>query len=435
MFRYRLPRRLVAAQLLVIVFLPIAMGDTAPGQEEPAEPDTYVAGQVVVKLDPAAQPSIDALNASYGTTTVATLAQSAGTYLVQGAPGADAEATAVRMSADRSIAFAEPNFIGEAPEGNPRGIGGWGGTDPAPIASQYAVSMLGLSQAQAYSRGSGVVVAVLDTGVQLDHPALRAHLTTARYDFVDNDTEPSDSVDGRDYDGDGVADEMAGHGTHVAGIVNLVAPDAMIMPLRVLNSDGRGDIFSVAEAIGYAVEHGATVINLSLGTTDRTDVLEEALERATKRGAVIIAAAGNQNTEIEQFPASDNCALSVTAIGANNIKSSFANFGGRIDLVAPGDSIFSTFPPGGYAWWSGTSMTAPFVAGQVALIHSLQPSLNAAEIAALIGGTSHSIDRDNPAYAGRLGQGRIDIGDSLRTLVSGDLPSSNHGMISGGCVD
>jgi subtilisin family serine protease len=283
------------------------------------------------------------------------------------------------------------------------------------------------------SRGAGAVVAVIDTGAQLDHPALAASFTAARHDFIDGDDVPDDVFS--DVNGDGVADEAAGgHGTHVAGIVHLVAPEAQIMPLRVLDADGNGDIFTVAEAILYAIHNGADVINLSLGTPSKSDLLKEVVREATRNGVVVVAAAGNLNTNAPQYPAADQCALSVTAIGPTGIKSEFANFGGKVEFAAPGESIYSTFPKDGYAWWSGTSMATPFVAGQAALIHSAGPALNARDIALLIGGTARSLDKLNPQFVGRLGRGLIDISASLELLLTGNLPKSNHGLMGLSCI-
>jgi thermitase len=124
---------------------------------------------------------------------------------------------------------------------------------------------LGLSCAAQISQGDGITVAVPDTGAQLDHPALKANFKgVKRYDFVDNDTDPSEHWIGQDDDGDRVADEMTGHGTHVAGIVDRVAPAAKIMPLRVLDTEGYGDVFTISKAIRYSWLNGAKVINLSL---------------------------------------------------------------------------------------------------------------------------------------------------------------------------
>ncbi len=244
-----------------------------------------------------------------------------------------------------------------------------------------------------------------------------------------------DEPNGLDDDGDSLVDEAAGHGTHVAGIIHLVAPDARIMPLRVLDSDGRGNMFTLAKALLYASSNGADVVNLSLGTPSRSDLLRDAVRELTRNGVAVVAAAGNGNTNAKQYPAADNCALAVTSVGSANTKSTFANFGGWITVAAPGEGIYSTLPPSGYAWWSGTSMATPFVAGQAALISSLSPSLTVRDVATLISGTAQSLDVMNPAFAGQLGSGQIDIGVSLERLQAGHLSTSGGSPISGSCVE
>ena len=211
--------------------------------------------QVVVKLNPLAGATIAAINATYGTTTLKPLVSSVGIYLLQVPDGSTAEEIAEAMAGDLRLLYAEPNFVGEAPEGVGRHTWGWGDTNAAPLDSQYAINLLGLPAAWQQSRGAGVVVAVLDSGVQLDHPALAAVWTPERYDFVDDDGDPQLA--------DGATPIAFGHGTHVAGIIHLVAPQARIMPLRVLDNAARGDFFQLAEAIIYATDPGAKVINMS----------------------------------------------------------------------------------------------------------------------------------------------------------------------------
>jgi subtilisin family serine protease len=393
----------------------------------------FRAGQVVVKLNPAAGASIDDINATYGTSTLAVLPSDDGIYLLQTPPDTDAQAQAEKIGLDLRLEFAEPNFVGQAPEANPSGIRGFGGLDSAPFFSQYANDMLGLTQAHTFGSGAGAVVAVVDSGAALDHPALAGVLVPG-YDFLDDDPTPADEANGLDDNGNGLVDEGWGHGTHIAGIIHLVAPQAKIMPLRALNSDGDGDLFAVARALEFAVRNGANVINLSLGTPSKSALIDNAIRDATLRGATVVAAAGNLNSETTQYPAGSQCALAVSSVGPTDIKSSFANYGGNIDFVAPGESIYSTFPGGGYVYWSGTSMATPFVAGQAALIHGNAPTFNARDIAMLIGGTARSVDKLNPAVSGELGAGQIRIGDSLSAIAAGAVHDSGRGLLSSSCV-
>lgn len=393
-------------------------------QTTPLEPATT---QVVVKLNPLAGSTIAEINRTYGTTTSKPLLNSAGIYLLQVPDGTTAAALAEQMAADLRLLYAEPNFVGAAPEGVGRHTWGWGGLDGAPQASQAAITQLGLPTAWQYSRGAGVVVAVLDSGVQLNHPALAAVWTVERYDFVDDDDNPQVITAG--------ATALAiGHGTHVAGIVHLVAPDARIMPLRVLDNQGRGDIFQLAEAIIYATTHGAKVINMSLGTNEASDLLDDITQWATSRGVTVVAAAGNLNTKERQYPAASSCVLAITALNERQQKADFANYGSWIALAAPGVSIYSSLPPDGYGWWSGTSMATPWAAGQAALIYSLNAQLDVRQIAELMVGTAQSVDGANPKFRGKLGAGLPALDVSLARLASGNLPHVG-GVMSGSCVE
>ena len=376
--------------------------------------DERETNELVVKLQPTV--IIDEINVTYGTTTIETLLGSAAIYLLQVPSGQTSHDITDRMHDDARLIYAEPNLTSRAPEGDGRFQFNWGGKDPAPGNSQYVVAQLGLTRAHQLSRGAGVIVAVLDTGIEMAHPDF-AGLLTAGYDFIDDDAVPEDTQNGVDDDGDGHIDEAYGHGTHVAGIVHLVAPDAQIMPLRVLDADGTGNIFVITEAIQYAVAHGASVLNLSLGTDARSELMKDILDDQYEHGQmVMVAAAGNLNADQKQYPAALTEVIGVASVGQNDVKSDYSNYGDWVEVAAPGESIFSAVPPAGYAWWSGTSMAAPFVAGQAALIRSVAPNISAGSVANQIINTAHSIDAANPGMAGLLGRGRIDIGASLDAM-------------------
>jgi len=239
---------------------------------------------------------------------------------------------------------------------------------------------LHLDAAHATSRGYGAMVAVLDTGIDLDHPGFRGRIFKG-YDFVDRDADPSEAQDGLDQDGDGQVDEALGHGTHVAGLVSLVAPGARIMPLRVLNNDGVGNAYNVASAIEYAVNNGATVINMSLTFSTTSAAVDRAITYAQLHDVLIVAAAGNSGSYGPlEYPASDPRVVSVASVNAAGERSTFSAWSNTVTLSAPGENLLSTFWNGGYAVWSGTSMSAPIVSGTVALLQSSRIGLSASEV-------------------------------------------------------
>jgi thermitase len=392
----------------------------------------YEVGQIVIKLAQSGGNDLFGINQTYGTITLASLPNHSDIFLLQTALGTNAEQLVQVMQRDVRLLYAELNYINENPEdGSTDRIYGWGDGGSSTMRDQNSARTLQLQSAHGLSQGAGTLVAILDTGVQLNHPALSSSIESLGYDFVDNDLQPTDEANGLDDDGDGRVDELYGHGTHIAGIVHLVAPEARLLPLRVLNSDGRGNNFRTASAIVYAAQRGADAINLSLGTPHQSLLLRDAVNEAARLGAVVVAAAGNLNTDAKQYPAAEACAIAVTSINAYDKKSSFANYGGWIGVVAPGEDIYSIVPVDGYVSWSGTSMATPFVAGQAALLRGANPQLTLNQVGLLIGGTAHSLDNKNPAYRTQLGEGRIDFLASLEALAANSWPTPDHNVFAG----
>ncbi len=324
------------------------------------------------------------------------------------------------VGGDGRVEYAEPNYLAQDPESR-RGRGSWVLVEGASgYAEQWAPDLIRLPLAHTISRGAGVTVAVLDTGIDATHPAFAGRLVPG-FDFVDFDGDPGEVLLA------GAPNAGYGHGTHVAGLVALAAPEAKIMPVRVLDSEGVGNIWVLSEGLFFAAELGrdgvplsgdeAQVVNLSLGTTRPTRLLQDLvtdLTCATREddddddegqeggaagrcgstgGAVVLAAAGNGGDTIAQYPAAEAVAGSL-AIGAStrlDTRADFSTYGPWVRLAAPGEAIISTVPGGAYGTWSGTSMATPLAAGVAALVRSTEPGLPAADVVARLVSTGRPI--------------------------------------------
>ena len=367
--------------------------------------------EIVVEIDTNFV-SFASLNAAFGTTVVDVLTGIDDVALLRAPAGSDGAALALALRAVPGVEFADANDAIEPPEVSADRIYRWSESAPAAATDPYAHALLGLDAAHLISRGGGVVVAVVDSGVQLDpepHPDLAAVLVPG-FDFVDGDAHPDDIGDGRDNNGNGVADESVGHGTHVAGIVHQVAPAASIMPIRVLDSDGGGDEWAVAKGALYAADHGAQIVNLSLGRSGSATVLMRVADELRRRSVFVVAAAGNEGREVHQRPAAARCVLAVVSTGPTDAVSPFSSFGTWADVGAPGEAIVSSFPGSSHASWDGTSMATPFAAGQAALMRALDPTLSVGELLGYIKTTA--VPYSAAAY--RAGVGRIDPTASLQ---------------------
>ncbi|MBD8869509.1 S8 family peptidase [Nocardioides donggukensis] len=288
--------------------------------------------------------------------------------------------------ADSAIELADDQFHSWTPEG-PLHV------DVQDWRSQTATETLGLSEAHARGEGADVLVAVLDTGLDAGHPALGGRSVDG-WDYVDDDASPTDEPCGCDSDADGSPDGAVGHGTFVAGTVSLVAPGASILPMRVLDGDGVGSVFAVSEAIVDAADAGADVINLSLGTDDDTAsaVLDESLKHAERSGALVVAAAGNSGDDAEHYPASRDEVWSVAALDAGNERlADYSNHGDWVDVAATGDQVVGPVPGGSFVQWSGTSVAAPMLSGQFALVIGLAPDERSSKVGAWVEKTAHKL--------------------------------------------
>ena len=364
----------------------VADGDpTDPVDHALGAPDLDTTGTIVVKVDLDRGRTIEEVNAAHATTTVGALIASRGIYVVRPLDPSSwderrVKEIAARIDKDRATVYAEPNVRADLSDNYrfhawPSGVPYDAGSDEVVWRTQSAVEQMRLSEVHTTATGSGVVVAVLDSGVDSTHPSLSGSVLQG-WDYVDDDDSPHEVADGVDGDGDGMADDAFGHGTFVAGVVVLVAPSATVLSVRVLDDEGRGNTFTIAEAIIDTVDSGADVINLSFGTNQKlkSKLLEDAIKYAHERGAVVIAAAGNDGTENRHYPAAYSHVVAVTALADEvDRMATFSNRGDWAKLAAPGEWIAGPAPGGTFVWWSGTSVAAPFVSGTVALLESAAP--------------------------------------------------------------
>lgn len=278
---------------------------------------------------------------------------------------------------------------------------------PEQFDTQTSRHQIGLDTLPRGVRGSGVIVAVLDTGIS-EHPILEGKLAAGGWNFVDDSADTSDLCDGRDNDGNGLIDELAGHGTFVAGLISWVAPGAIILPIKVLDSDGHGNTFTTAAGVYHAVDQGAKVINLSLSLPADSTVLRSAIAYATSRGVIVVSAVGNAGLLVPDYPAANPSVIGVTAVDANDTLAFFANKDASVALCAPGTHIVGPTLDGGFARTNGTSFAAAQVAGVAALAAARFPLETPIAIRQRIFRASRNINALNPLDLGLFGAGRLD---------------------------
>lgn len=272
---------------------------------------------------------------------------------------------------------------------------------------QWNLPMINTMHGWDLSRGSSdVVVAVIDTGVDLNHADLAANLVQG-LNVISQADPPLDDV---------------GHGTHVAGVIAAMVNNYegvagmswynKVMPIKALDHTGAGSTYAVAQGIIWATDHGAKVINMSLGNYMPSEFLHDAIKYAYDRDVILIAASGNDDTVDPGYPAAYPEVLAVAATNSNQQRASFSNYGDYIDVAAPGESIASTYPDNEYAAMSGTSMASPHVAALAAMIRSANPSLTNAEVMDIIKQTA--VDLGTPGYDPYYGYGQIDVVTALQ---------------------
>lgn len=292
--------------------------------------------------------------------------------------------------------------------------------DPS-YASQWHLPRIQSAEAWGVTTGSAsVVVAVIDSGVFGSHPDLKAKLVPG-WNFVD------DSAD---------TDDILGHGTAVAGTLAAASNNgigvagvswaSLIMPLGVVDANDSAAYSHVAAAIEYAADHGARVINISVGGPHPSSTLQEAVDYAWKKGVVIFSSAMNESTTALYYPAACAHVVAVSATDSNDHLADFSNYGNWIALAAPGTNILTTMNGGGYGLWTGTSFASPIVAGVAALCLAANPSLTNAALVSLLEQTADDIGA--PGYDSSFGWGRINAYRAVRAAapVTGPPPAQRN---------
>ncbi|MBL8006066.1 MAG: S8 family peptidase [Ignavibacteria bacterium] len=313
--------------------------------------------------------------------------------------------------------------------------------DPS-IGSQYYINKIQAPAGWDLQQGdTNVVIGIVDSGTDWDHPDLAANIKN----------NYADPVNGIDDDADGYTDNFRGwdlagadynvivsdnnpmimgsnndHGSHVSGDASAVTNNGTgvagtgfkcrLLPVKCsADNDTRGPggvgyILTGYEGIKYAADHGCAVINCSWGGPAGGQFEQDVITYATvNKNSLVVCAAGNNSSSAAFYPASYKYVLNVASTNSSDIRSSFSNFGSTIDVCAPGSSIYSTLWNNSYATWDGTSMASPIAAGTCAIVKSHFPSYNAIQVGEKVRVTCDNIDGINPSYAGRLGKGRINM--------------------------
>lgn len=434
--------------LLLAVCLVASLSPGSYAQLSGGETQDFRRGEIIVEIEPGA--SIDAVNNRIRTTTIERI-NGTNFYRLRTPEGKSEEKWRRRAARDRNVLSSSLNLMVVSPTNVfARATVAFPGDQPKPgvRAPEYTFQpelfqLLNLRDAQLRSRGAGVVVAIIDTGIARSHPDLGSHLWKDNrshgeiaadgvdqdqdgfvddangWDFVDNDNDPSEAV------GDPAA-SVAGHGTFIAGLVALLAPECRILPIRAFTPDGVSNAFIVAAAIKYAADHGAGVINLSFGSPKKSGIVRDAIRYARQRGVFLVAAVGNEHEDTDldpQYPANLAQVIGVAALDRDSRKAEFSNFGSRVSVAAPGVSLISTYPGGDYAVWSGTSFAAPLTTAQGALLLAESPG---ADVRRISEETAESIDHLNLAFSGKLGKGRINPLAALESIYSDGTPAGNY---------
>lgn len=300
------------------------------------------------------------------------------------------------LSKNPHVKYVEPNYLAKS-----------GGTPNDPTyASQWHLPKISAPTGWDISTGSNVIdIAIIDSGVDPTHPDLAAKLLPG-YNFVNGNTDTHDVLG----HGTAVAGSAAAIGNNSTGVAG-VAWNNPIMPLLVLDATDSASYSNIASAITYAVDHGVRVINVSIGGSSSSSTLQNAVNYAWSKGAMVFASAMNNASSVPYYPAACTNAVAVSATTSSDTLASFSSYGNWITISAPGSYIYTTNNGGGYGAWNGTSFSSPITAGLAALILSVNPNLSNTQVVNII--KNNADDLGTAGFDQYFGYGRINVYKSL----------------------
>lgn len=422
---------------------------------------------------------------SHGLTVVKELFDGTNCVMLVTSPSADVSATETEVDSDLMVVGFEPQQQAILPELSSLTqpvltqsstsildslpgrtlVSFFGSTVPSNYTAQTATSIIRLDDARTATHltGSGVV-AIIDTGADLNHPALSAALVTG-YDFTRDtlgaselaDLNPTvaaqlqqsstsilDAQNTLQLNGSALAilnqsstsilDQSStsildstlaefGHGTMTAGIVHLVAPTAKIMPLKAFRADGSSNLSDIIRAIYYAADHGANIVSMSFSMPQSSPGLQAAIQYALNKNVTMVASSGNDGSKTLVYPASYGGVQGIGSSTSADLRSTFSNYGsGVVTFAAPGEGVITTFPGSNYAAGWGTSFSTPMFAGAAALVLQARPTSKPGDITNALSKTKQISD---------MGYGRIDLYQSLMNVVSSGSSTTSTTSTSG----
>ena len=329
-------------------------------------------------------------------------------YLLHLQPGSDVEEAVNAFSSDPNVEYAEPNYRISINDFETLPLTGTVTPNDPLYPQQWYLPQIRADLAWGVTQGNAdIVVAVLDTGVNYNHEDLVGRVLLG-HDFINNDEDPMDDN---------------GHGTKMTGIIasntnnNIgvagLSWQSPVLAVKVLDASGEGSYWTLADAIVYAANAGADIINISAGGENWHELATQAIDYAYSLGVTMIASAGNSGDNRYHYPAALDHVLAVAAVDSSDQRASFSTYAAWVDISAPGVNIQSTSLDGGYGLTSGTSPAAAVVSGAAALVKGLHPDWTPDQVMSQLACTVVEIGSQNPGYENWLGMGRIDAYESV----------------------